>query len=78
MVEVHHLKEVRWALIEVWHTMRHHWMLIEAIFHLLGHFGLDVAFAFSLLFITVTFWCLLLTVLSISFLLVLHILPSIS
>jgi len=64
MVEVHHLKEVWWALVEVWHTMRHHWMLIEASFHLLGHFRLEVAFTVWVMLMSVFFWCLFLNLLS--------------
>jgi len=61
---VHHLKEVWWALVEVWHTMRHHWMLIEAILHLLGHFRLEVAFTVWVMLMSVFFWCLFLNLLS--------------
>ena len=71
MVEVHHLEEVRWALVEIWHTMRHHWVLIETRFELLGHFGLEVAFAFRMVLMSVFFWCLLLFLLPGSLLLVL-------
>lgn len=78
MVEVHHLKEVGWALVEVRHTMGHHWMLIEPILHLLGHFRLEVAFTLGRVLMTLFFLGLLFNLLSVSLLLDLLVFPLIS